>query len=35
MFHSAENMPKNLITEIKEATGLDSKGTLTVGIPDG
>jgi hypothetical protein len=35
MFHSAANMAKKFIAEIKEATGLDSKGTLTVRIPVG
>jgi hypothetical protein len=28
MFHSAANMPKKFTAKIKEATGLDSKGTL-------
>jgi len=35
MFHGAANIPKKFITEIKEATRLDSKGTLIVKIPVG
>jgi len=35
VFHSAANVLKKFIAEIKEATGFDSKGTLTVRIPVG